>query len=105
MNIVYNMDMSTVQSVERAFSILNTLGNFPQGVVAAELAEAVGLPRPTVIRLLNTMLVVGLVERPSTTNKYQLGEGILALAAQVPFSRQVGLVARRYMNDAVYGTA
>ena len=98
-NIVYNMDMSTVQSVERAFSILNTLGNFPQGAGAAELAEAVDLPRPTVIRLLNTMQDVGVVERPSATNKYQLGEGILALAAQVPFSRQVGMVARPFLQQ------
>ena len=40
MDLVYNMDMSHVQSVERAFTILKTVGENPEGIGAAEIAKA-----------------------------------------------------------------
>jgi DNA-binding IclR family transcriptional regulator len=45
--------MSGVQSVERAFSVLQCLAGGPAGVT--EIAERVSLPKSTVSRLLSTL--------------------------------------------------
>jgi DNA-binding IclR family transcriptional regulator len=50
-----------VQSVERAFAILGALSERPRGVT--EIGRAVGLPKSTVARLLDTLESVGAVER------------------------------------------
>ena len=44
--------MSSVQSVERAFTVLRCLAGGPAGV--SQIAERVGLPKSTVSRLLST---------------------------------------------------
>ena len=54
-----------VQSVERAFAILGALEERPRGVT--EIGEAVGLPKSTVARLLDTLESVGAVERVGWT--------------------------------------
>ncbi len=98
-NNVYNMDMAHVQAVERALAILTQLGDCAQGMGAAELAQAVALPRSTVIRLLNTMERSQVVERAAEDGRYRLGEGILSLATAVPFSRQLVWVARPFLQQ------
>jgi DNA-binding IclR family transcriptional regulator len=104
MNNVYNMDMATVQAVERALAILTELGNCPQGMGAADLAREVDLPRPTVIRLLNTMEQSRAVERLAEDGRYRLGEGILSLATAVSFSRQLVWVARPFLQELAQQT-
>jgi DNA-binding IclR family transcriptional regulator len=93
-NNVYNANMQTVQSVERAFSILHTVSNHPHGIGAADIAKVVDLPRPTVIRLLNTMQGVSVVVRGADDNLYRIGQSILALSANLPYNRQLPLIAR-----------
>jgi DNA-binding IclR family transcriptional regulator len=104
MNNVYNMDMATVQAVERALAILMKLGDCPQGMGAADLAREVDLPRPTVIRLLNTMEQSQAVERLAEDGRYRLGEGILSLATAVSFSRQLVWLARPFLQELAQQT-
>ena len=98
------MDMATVQAVERALAILAQLGDCPQGMGAAELAQAVDLPRSTVIRLLGTMAQSEAVERMEADGRYRLGEGILRLATAVSFSRQLVMVARPFLQELAQQT-
>jgi DNA-binding IclR family transcriptional regulator len=98
------MDMAHVQAVERALAILMRLGRCPQGMSAAELAREVTLPRPTVIRLLNTMEQSRAVERLADDGRYRLGEGILSLARAVSFSRQLVMVARPFLQELAQQT-
>jgi DNA-binding IclR family transcriptional regulator len=91
--------MSNVQSVERAFSILQTIGQNPDGIGAAEIAQAIDLPRPTVIRLLNTMQAVDAVERLPDETTYRIGDGILALSASQPFSRRLVMIVRPFLQQ------
>ena len=104
MNNVYNMDMTTVQAVERALAILTKLGDCPQGMGAADLARAVALPRSTVIRLLGTMAQSEAVERIEADGRYRLGEGILRLATAVSFSRQLVWLARPFLQELAQQT-
>ena len=98
------MDMATVQAVERALAILAKLGHCPQGMGAADLAREVDLPRPTVIRLLNTMEQSQAVERVADDGRYRLGESILYLATAVSFSRQLVLIARPFLQELAQQT-
>ena len=67
----------SVQSVERSFRILRTLGVRPAGV--SEVAVRVGLPKSTVSRLLTTLDGIGVVERVEGSSEYQIGSGIADL--------------------------
>lgn len=49
------MDNSTVQSVERVFSILEALSEYPKGISLGDLSEIVSLHKSTVFRLLSTL--------------------------------------------------
>ena len=70
---------STIQSIDRAAGILKALGAGPMRLGVSELAERLGLARPTVHGLLQTLLAHGFVEQDPTTEKYQLGPGLLQL--------------------------
>lgn len=66
-----------VQSLERAFAILDAVAARPGGVT--ELADSVGLPKSTVARLLSTLAAVGAVERGDGA-RWQLGPAVARLA-------------------------
>lgn len=70
---------ATIQSVDRAAAILKTLAGGPGRLGVSELAERLGLARPTVHGLLQTLLAHGFVEQDPASEKYQLGAGLLQL--------------------------
>ncbi|MEM7335339.1 MAG: IclR family transcriptional regulator [Chloroflexota bacterium] len=89
--------MKSVQSVERAFTILQTISENPDGIGAAEIAKAINLPRPTVIRLLNTMQNVQAVERLPDEATYRIGESIRAISATQSSTQQLINIARPFL--------
>lgn len=62
-----------VQSVERAFRLLELLAESDRGVGISELAERSQLPVGTVHRLLNTLLSLSYADQDAETRKYTLG--------------------------------
>jgi IclR family pca regulon transcriptional regulator len=87
----------TVQSVERAFAILETLDEQHPSRTAAEIAEAAGLARPTTYRMLQTLRQLGYVRhvggrfevtpRVLRLGAGYLGRGSLAAHAQPALDR------------------
>ena len=69
----------TIQSVDRAARILKALASGPRRLGVSELAERLGLTRPTVHGLLQTLQAHGFVEQDRDSEKYQLGAGLLQL--------------------------
>ena len=67
----------SVQSVERAFLILESLSVSPAGV--SEMAVRVGLAKSTVSRLLTTLEGIGAVDRVEGSWDYKIGTGIVDL--------------------------
>lgn len=59
-----------VRALDRSLAILRTL-NQHNGLVAAELSRLVDLPRPTVLRLLNTLSDAGYVMRSESDYRYR----------------------------------
>jgi len=77
-----------VQSLERAFAVLDEVARRPAGVTA--LAERVGLPKSTVARLLATLEELEAVERVDGT-RWRIGPAVAALASAA--SPERGLIA------------
>jgi len=69
----------TIQSVDRAARILQALGGGPRRLGVSQLADQLGLSRPTVHGLLQTLAAHGFVEQDRDSDKYQLGAGLLHL--------------------------
>jgi DNA-binding IclR family transcriptional regulator len=70
---------SSIQSIDRATAILKALASGPRRLGVSELAERLGLARPTVHGLLQTLQTHGFVEQDRQSDKYQLGPGLLQL--------------------------
>jgi DNA-binding IclR family transcriptional regulator len=68
-----------IQSVERAARILAVLGSGTPRLGVTEIAEQVGLAKPTVHGLLRTLAKHGLVSQDDDTGKYSLGPAVLLL--------------------------
>jgi DNA-binding IclR family transcriptional regulator len=70
-----------IQSVDRAARILKVLASGPRRLGVSEIADRLGLTRPTVHGLLQTLQAHGFVEQDRDSDKYQLGAGLLQLGA------------------------
>lgn len=69
----------SIQSIERAAAVLHVLGAVPAPVALGELAQMLGLPKPTVHGIVRTLVDVGFAAQDSETGRYYLGHGISAL--------------------------
>src|SRR5437588_10774654 len=69
----------SIQSIDRATAILKALASGPRRLGVSELADRLGLARPTVHGLLQTLVIHGFVQQDPDSEKYQLGPGLLQL--------------------------
>lgn len=87
-----------VQTVERAFIIVELLGNADYHLGISEIAQRSDLPLATTHRLLSTLLKLGYVEQSPETNKYTLGVRILQLRGAVIEQLNLGVQAMPIMK-------
>jgi IclR family pca regulon transcriptional regulator len=87
-----------VQSVERAFAILEAVSGRPAGVTA--IAGRVHLPKSTVARLLQTLEELEAVERVDGP-RWRVGPGVATLAGSASPERSLVAVARPYLARLV----
>lgn len=90
----------TVQSVERAFDILQAFSNDEPQLTAADLGKRLGLSRPTVYRLLGTLIHKGLVRTVGKPQTFTLDVGVARLA-HVWFAQVDAINAARPIAAAV----
>lgn len=91
-----------VQSVQRAFAILDALAGRPAGVTA--LATRLTLPKSTVSRMLATLEELGAVERVEE-QRYRVGQGVASLASAVSPERSLIALVRPALDDLVAALA
>ncbi len=84
--------MSTVQSIDRAFSVLRAL--IPGAAGVTDIADRVNLPKSTVSRLLSTLEELGVVEQVSVGGEYRIGVGMAEIAAAARPVRSLVAAAR-----------
>jgi IclR family transcriptional regulator, KDG regulon repressor len=70
-----------VQSLGRAFSILEEVARHREGIGLAELSKLVGLHNSTAFHLAKTMVSLGYIRQEKDTKKYRVGRPLFALAA------------------------
>ncbi|HUJ86196.1 MAG TPA: IclR family transcriptional regulator [Burkholderiales bacterium] len=70
-----------IQSLERAFAILEEIARHRDGIGLAELAKRVGLHSSTTFHLVRTMALLGYVSQPRDSKKYRIGRRLFTLAA------------------------
>ncbi len=70
-----------VQSIRRAFSILEEVARGGEGISLADLSKKVGLHNSTTFHLVRTMTSLGYVRQVSNTKHYGVGPALFALAA------------------------
>jgi IclR family KDG regulon transcriptional repressor len=68
-----------VQTIERASSILDILGQSAHGISIRELSDKIGLPKGTTHRLLSSLSYFGYVRQDSKTRNYLLGLKLVEL--------------------------
>ena len=76
-------------AILRAFRILEVLGEFDEPPQLAGIAQAVGLPKPTVLRILATLEYAGLVCREPDSKRYVFADRINSFAGKVLLSSPV----------------
>lgn len=87
-----------VQSLGRAFAILEAMADSGGMASLSQLAERVRLPPPTIHRLLRSLVDLGYV-RQEPNRQYSLGPRLLRLAGES--TRRIGVWARPLLTEAV----
>jgi DNA-binding IclR family transcriptional regulator len=75
------MAVTKVQSLDRAFDILDILAREAGGLGLSEIAAAADLPRSTTFRLLAVLQQREYVRKSGDTGKYRLGPGFIELSS------------------------
>lgn len=88
----------SVQSLERAFELLERLAEAGGSASLSELAGSSGLPLATIHRLMGTLVGRGYVRRVSA-RRYALGPRLVRLGEQA--TRMLGAWAERYLRELV----
>ncbi len=70
-----------VQSLGRAFSILEEVARHREGIGLAELSKLVGLHNSTTFHLAKTMVSLGYMRQERDSKRYRVGRPLFALAA------------------------
>lgn len=70
-----------VQSLERAFAILEGIAAHPDGISLTGLSRLVGLHNSTTFHLVKTMVSLGYIRQAPETKRYHIGRMMFALAA------------------------
>ena len=70
-----------VQSLGRAFSILEEVARHREGIGLAELSKRVGLHNSTTFHLAKTLVTLGYMRQERDSKRYRVGRPLFALAA------------------------
>jgi len=90
--------VSTLQSVDRAITVLKALGDATSDLGVTGLSQRLGFPKSTVHRLLTTLEQGELVEQDPATEKYRLGIGLVRLAELVLMRMDLQQVAQPHLR-------
>jgi IclR family KDG regulon transcriptional repressor len=91
--------MTKVQSIERAFRILQALANQQTGLGVNELSRRVDLPNSTVSRILQTLEELRAVAKVNGTHRFTIGESLIQMVLRVPYGSMLQAVARPYLQE------
>ena len=88
-----------VQSLGRAFAILEQVARHREGIGLAELSKLVGLHNSTTFHLAKTMVSLGYIRQERETKRYRVGRPLFALAASALDEIEMVNVATPVLED------
>jgi DNA-binding IclR family transcriptional regulator len=88
----------TVSALERGISVLRCFSEERPVLSYAEVARITGIPRPTVNRLVATLLAMGMLKAAQPADRFMLGPGVVSLARVFLGSLDVRAAARPSMQ-------
>jgi IclR family KDG regulon transcriptional repressor len=88
-----------VQSLGRAFAILEQVARHREGIGLAELSKLVGLHNSTTFHLAKTMVSLGYLRQEKETKRYRVGRSLFALAASALDEIEMVNVATPIMEE------
>lgn len=88
-----------VQSLGRAFAILEEVARHREGIGLADLSKLVGLHNSTTFHLAKTMVSLGYIRQEKDTKKYRVGRPLFALAASALDEIEMVNVATPVLED------
>jgi IclR family KDG regulon transcriptional repressor len=90
---------SGVQSLGRAFAILEQVARHREGIGLAELSKLVGLHNSTTFHLAKTMVSLGYIRQERDSKRYRIGRPLFALAASALDEIEMVNVATPIMEE------
>lgn len=91
-----------VPNLERALSVLETLSQQRAGLTAAELVDALAVPKNSIFRITMTLLNLGYLRRNEATKRFSLSPKLISLgyaAVAAPNLREASIEAMRSLRD------
>lgn len=88
-----------VQSLGRAFAILEEVARHREGIGLADLSKLVGLHNSTTFHLAKTMVSLGYIRQEKDSKRYRVGRPLFALAASALDEIEMVNVATPVLED------
>ncbi len=88
-----------VQSLGRAFAILEEVARHREGIGLADLSKLVGLHNSTTFHLAKTMVSLGYIRQEKESKRYRIGRPLFALAASALDEIEMVNVAKPVLED------
>jgi IclR family transcriptional regulator, KDG regulon repressor len=88
-----------VQSLGRAFAILEEVARHRDGIGLADLSKRVSLHNSTTFHLAKTMVSLGYIRQEKDTKRYRIGRPLFALAASALDEIEMANVATPMLED------
>jgi DNA-binding IclR family transcriptional regulator len=93
-----------IQSLGRAFAILEEVARHREGIGLADLSKRVGLHNSTAFHLVKTMVSLGYIRQEKDTKRYRVGRPLFALAASSLDEIEMVNVATPVLEDLARDT-
>ena len=93
-----------VQSIGRAFAIIEEIARNRDGIGLAELSKRVGLHNSTTFHLVKTMVSLGYVRQLKDSKRYRIGRPLFALAASALDEIEMMSLATPVLDDLARAT-
>jgi IclR family transcriptional regulator, KDG regulon repressor len=88
-----------VQSIGRAFAILEEVARNRDGIALADLSKRVGLHNSTTFHLVKTMVSLGYIRQIKESKRYRVGRPLFALAASALDEMEMVSMATPVLDD------
>jgi len=93
-----------IQSLARAFSLLEGIADSAEGIGLTQLSRKTGLNSSTVFHLLKTMMGLGYIRQAEDSKRYYVGSTLFCLAAAARSEVQLVKMADRILRELAVKT-